>query len=114
MKAGKVDLLLVSGVNPVYDAPADLEVASVFKASPALRIHHGQHDDETAAYCQWHVPAAHYLESWGDARAYDGTVSLIQPLIEPLYGGKTLSEMLGALLGRPSRAPSISLRVLPP
>ena len=102
MKAGKVDLLLVSGVNPVYDAPADLEVASVFKASSALRIHHGLYDDETAAYCQWHVPAAHYLESWGDARAYDGTVSLTQPLIEPLYGGKTLSEMLGALLGRPS------------
>ena len=102
MKAGKVDLLLVSGVNPVYDAPADLDVAAVFKASSALRIHHGLYDDETAAYCQWHVPAAHYLESWGDARAYDGTISLIQPLIEPLYGGKTLTEMLGALLGRPS------------
>ena len=100
MKAGKVDLLLVSGVNPVYDAPADLEVAAVFQGSSALRIHHGLHDDETAAYCQWHVPATHYLESWGDARAYDGTVSLVQPLIEPLYGGKTTSEMIGALLGR--------------
>jgi hypothetical protein len=102
MKAGKVDLLLVSGVNPVYDAPADLDVAAVFKASPALRIHHGLYDDETAAYCQWHIPAAHYLESWGDARAYDGTVTLVQPLIEPLYRGKTLSEMVGALLGRPT------------
>jgi len=102
MKAGKVDLLLVSGVNPVYDAPADLDVAAVFKASSALRIHHGLYDDETAAFCQWHIPAAHYLESWGDGRAYDGTVSLVQPLIEPLYRGKTLSEMLGALLGRPS------------
>ncbi len=100
MKAGKVDLLLVSGVNPVYDAPADLDVAAVFQSSSALRIHHGLHDDETAAYCQWHVPATHYLESWGDARAYDGTVSLVQPLIEPLYGGKTASEMLAALLGR--------------
>ncbi len=102
MKAGKVDLLLVSGVNPVYDAPADLEVAAVFQGSSALRIHHGLHDDETAAYCQWHVPATHYLESWGDARAYDGTVSLVQPLIEPLYGGKTTGEMVGALLGRPT------------
>ncbi|MDQ1349257.1 MAG: hypothetical protein QG573_2635 [Acidobacteriota bacterium] len=102
MKAGKVDLLLLSGVNPVYDAPADLAVAAIFQASSALRIHHGLHDDETAAYCQWHVPATHYLESWGDARAYDGTVSLVQPLIEPLYGGKTTSEMIGALLGRPT------------
>ncbi len=102
MKAGKVDLLLVSGANPVYDAPADLQVAAVFQGSSALRIHHGLHDDETAAYCQWHVPATHYLESWGDARAYDGTVSLVQPLIEPLYGGKTTSEMVGALLGRPT------------
>jgi molybdopterin-containing oxidoreductase family iron-sulfur binding subunit len=102
MKAGKVDLLLVSGVNPVYDAPADLDVAAIFKGSSALRIHHGLYDDETAAYCQWHVPATHYLESWGDARAYDGTVSLVQPLIEPLYGGKTASEMIGALLGRPT------------
>ena len=100
IQAGKVDLLLVSGVNPVYDAPADLDVAAVWKSSSALRIHHGLYDDETAAYCQWHVPATHYLESWGDTRAYDGTVSLVQPLIEPLYGGKTASEMLGALLGR--------------
>ena len=100
MKAGKVDLLLVSGVNPVYDAPADLDVAAIWKGSSALRIHHGLYDDETAAYCQWHVPAAHYLESWGDARAYDGTVTLVQPLIEPLYGGKTASEMIAALLGR--------------
>jgi MoCo/4Fe-4S cofactor protein with predicted Tat translocation signal len=100
LRGGKVDLLLLSGVNPVYDAPADLDFASALKASSALRIHHGLHDDETSAYCQWHVPAAHYLESWGDARAYDGTVSLTQPLIEPLYGGKTTSELVAALLGR--------------
>ncbi len=100
MKAGKVDLLLVSEVNPVYDAPSDFDVAAIFQGSSALRVHHGLYADETAAYCQWHVPAAHYLESWGDARAYDGTVSLVQPLIEPLYGGKTTSELLAALLGR--------------
>ncbi|MEO7795258.1 MAG: molybdopterin oxidoreductase, partial [Thermoanaerobaculia bacterium] len=100
MKAGKVDLLLVSGVNPVYDAPADFDVATIFQNSSALRVHHGLYDDETAAYCQWHIPAAHYLESWGDGRAYDGTVSLVQPLIEPLYGGKTASELLAVLLGR--------------
>ncbi|MEO8277138.1 MAG: TAT-variant-translocated molybdopterin oxidoreductase, partial [Thermoanaerobaculia bacterium] len=100
IKAGKVDLLLLSGVNPVYDAPADLNVAAVLQGSSALRIHHGLYADETAVYCQWQVPATHYLESWGDARAFDGTMSLTQPLIEPLYGGKTTSELLGALLGR--------------
>ena len=100
LQAGKVDLLLISGVNPVYDAPADLEVARILRESRGHRFHHGLYDDETAEYCHWHLPAAHYLESWGDARAYDGTASLVQPLIEPLYSGKTLSEILAAMLGR--------------
>jgi MoCo/4Fe-4S cofactor protein with predicted Tat translocation signal len=100
MRAGQVELLIMlGGVNPVYTAPADLEFADAL-AKVKTRIHHGLFVDETAEYCQWHVPAAHPLESWGDARAFDGTASLVQPLIEPLYGGKSLHEMMAVLLGR--------------
>jgi Fe-S-cluster-containing dehydrogenase component len=99
MRAGQVDLLIMlGGVNPVYTAPADLEFAEAL-AKVATRLHHGLFTDETAEYCHWHVPAAHELESWGDARAFDGTASLVQPLIEPLYGGKSLQEMAAVLLG---------------
>jgi MoCo/4Fe-4S cofactor protein with predicted Tat translocation signal len=99
MRAGQVDLLiLLGGVNPVYTAPADLDFAGAL-TKVATRIHHGVYVDETAEYCNWHVPAAHELESWGDARAFDGTASLSQPLIEPLYGGKSLQEVAAVLLG---------------
>lgn len=57
------------------------------------------YDDETAAHATWFIPAAHYLEAWGDARAIHGTVSLVQPLIEPLHGGRTCAEVLGMFLG---------------
>ncbi|MFN7941933.1 MAG: TAT-variant-translocated molybdopterin oxidoreductase [Thermoanaerobaculia bacterium] len=101
LRAGKVDLLLVCGSNPVFDAPADVDFAGALVAAKGtLKIHHGLYQDETAEFCEWHVPAAHYLESWGDARAFDGTVTVLQPLIEPLYGGKTEIEMVAALLGR--------------
>ena len=87
INAGKVQLLfMLGGGNPVYDAPAD------FDFGPALlkvqtRVHSGLYYDETAELCHWHVPAAHFLEMWGDARAYDGTLGVIQPLIQPLYDG---------------------------
>jgi MoCo/4Fe-4S cofactor protein with predicted Tat translocation signal len=98
--AGQVDLLvMLGGVNPVYNAPADLDFAAAL-AKVKTSIHHGLWADETAEYCHWHVPAAHALESWGDARAFDGTASLTQPLIEPLYGGRSLHEMMAVLLGR--------------
>ncbi len=100
LMAGKVEILIVLGANPVYDAPADLDFAAAIKKA-TLRIHHGLYRDETAEYCQWHVPEAHYLEAWGDGRAYDGTVSIQQPLIEPLYGGKSQLEMLALLGGQP-------------
>jgi MoCo/4Fe-4S cofactor protein with predicted Tat translocation signal len=101
MNAGKVDvLLMLDGVNPVYSAPADLLFAEGLK-KVRVAIHHGLHEDETSGYCAWHLNAAHELEAWGDARAFDGTVSILQPLIEPLYGGKTASEVLAALAGRP-------------
>lgn len=99
LEAGRVDTLLVLGTNPVYDAPAELGVAAALGRA-RLRVHHGLYADETAAHCQWQVPAAHFLESWGDARALDGTVSLLQPLVEPLYGGRTELELVAALGGR--------------
>src|SRR5260370_33864059 len=100
MQAGKVDLLIILGVNPAYDAPADVNFAELLKSSKVLlRVHYGLYQNETAELCQWHVPASHELESWGDARAFDGTASLTQPLIEPLYGGKSLHEMMAILLG---------------
>jgi molybdopterin-containing oxidoreductase family iron-sulfur binding subunit len=102
MQAGKVDLLLILGGNPAYDAQADLQFAELLKSNKSpLRVHLGLYQNETADLCQWHVAQAHELESWGDARAYDGTASIIQPLIAPLYGGKTASEFVALLSGQP-------------
>jgi len=101
MRAGKVDVLLILGGNPAYDAPAELEFASALKSNAVnLKVYLGTHRNETAELCQWHVPEAHYLESWSDARAYDGTVSIVQPLIEPLYGGKSAHEIVTILAGQ--------------
>jgi molybdopterin-containing oxidoreductase family iron-sulfur binding subunit len=98
IKAGGVTTLLIVGGNPVYDAPADLGLAdSIGKL--ANTIHLSLYDNETSRQCKWHLPKAHYLESWGDARAYDGTVSLQQPLILPLFGGKSTIELLAILSG---------------
>jgi molybdopterin-containing oxidoreductase family iron-sulfur binding subunit len=97
MAAGEVDVLISLGSNPVYDAPADADImAALYKVG--RRIHLGPYVDETAEFSQWHVPEAHYLESWGDARAFDGTLTLQQPLIEPLYGGKSALELVAALI----------------
>jgi molybdopterin-containing oxidoreductase family iron-sulfur binding subunit len=93
MKNGEVATLLVLGANPVYTAPPDLGFAEALQQVP-LRIHCGPYQDETAVRCHWHIPAAHELEAWGDARAFDGTVSIQQPLIAPLYGGKGALEAL--------------------
>ncbi len=102
IQSGKVDLLIILGGNPVYDAPADLNFAEVLKSGKAqLRVHYGLYQDETAELCQWHVNATHELESWGDARAFDGTVSIIQPLIAPLYNAKSPIEFIGTLSGQP-------------
>ena len=109
MNAGRVELLLMlGGVNPVYTAPSDLGFAQALQKVP-LRAHHGLFEDETSEYCQWHIPAAHELESWGDARSFDGTISLMQPLIEPLYNGKTEHQVLAALFSNRSDATSFEL-----
>jgi MoCo/4Fe-4S cofactor protein with predicted Tat translocation signal len=105
MNAGKVDVLLVLGGNPVFTAPADLGFTQAL-AKVGTRIHLGLYYDETAEYCDWHVPEAHFLESWGDARAFDGTITLQQPLIAPLYDGRQAIELLAALNGAPGRTPA--------
>ncbi len=91
--AGDVDLLLILGGNPTYSAPADLDLPAALQKVPQC-VYLGSHDDETAQYCHWNLPAAHYLESWGDGLAVDGTPTLTQPLIEPLYGGRSAAEVL--------------------
>ena len=74
LDAGAVEILVIIGVNPVYDAPADLDFENKYQKA-RMRVHCGHYQDETAQYCQWHIPMSHPLEMWGDARAYDGTVS---------------------------------------
>jgi molybdopterin-containing oxidoreductase family iron-sulfur binding subunit len=94
LDGGKVDLLVILGGNPVYNTPLDLKLDFERLKKAKLRVHLSQYKDETSELCHWHVNEAHYLESWSDARSYDGTVSIIQPLIEPLYDGKTAHELL--------------------
>ncbi|HET9479423.1 MAG TPA: TAT-variant-translocated molybdopterin oxidoreductase, partial [Pyrinomonadaceae bacterium] len=104
--AGRVDLLVILGGNPVYNTPVDLklDLARLNKVNK-LRIHLSEYKDETSEICHWHIPAAHYLESWGDERSYDGTVTIIQPLIEPLYEGKTAHELLALFSDQYDRRP---------
>jgi molybdopterin-containing oxidoreductase family iron-sulfur binding subunit len=92
--AGSVKMLVVMGGNPVYNTPADLKLSHERMDKVPLRVHLGLHYDETGEYCHWHVADKHFLESWSDARSYDGTASIIQPLIEPLYGGHNAHELL--------------------
>ncbi len=98
MKAGQVETLLILGGNPAYDAPADLEFSALL---PKVRtsLHLSLYQNETSALCGWYIPRAHFLEAWGDTRAYDGTITTVQPLIEPLYGGRTPAELLARILG---------------
>ena len=97
MNAGTIKTLVVLGGNPVFDAPADLDFASAMAKVPQS-IALGHTFDETSLKATWHVPRAHYLESWGDARAVGGTLSVVQPLILPLFGGRTPVEVLGLMV----------------
>ena len=98
MNGGKVDLLLVVGGNPVYDAPADLKFGDAM-GKVQLRVQHSVFQNETSDFVHWHINAAHYLEQWGDVRTIDGTATLIQPLIAPLYDGKSEYEFIEAIAG---------------
>src|SRR5258706_11587535 len=93
MNAGKVTLLVMIGVNPLFDAPADLHFADAFQ-KVSMRAHIGLYRDETSRLSHWHVPMAPYLEPWSDTRSYDGTVSIVQPLIEPLYNGRSAHDVV--------------------
>jgi molybdopterin-containing oxidoreductase family iron-sulfur binding subunit len=93
MNAGKVQLLLILGGNPVYNAPADLGFEQALE-KVGLSIHHSLYPDETSRVTHWHVPQSHFLETWSDARAFDGTITILQPLIDPLYLSHSHLEML--------------------
>lgn len=103
MEAGKVDLLLILGGNPVYTAPADLPFARALE-KVQNRVHLSLYEDETSELCHWQIPEAHFLESWSDARAFDGTVTIVQPLIAPLYDGRSAHEVLAAMSDTPEQS----------
>jgi molybdopterin-containing oxidoreductase family iron-sulfur binding subunit len=96
LKAKQINTLVILGGNPAYDAPTDLDFGLAIK-SAQTSVHLSVYDNETSHQCAWHVPRAHYLEAWGDARAWDGSVSICQPLIEPLYNGKSSDQILAML-----------------
>ncbi|HEU0033050.1 MAG TPA: TAT-variant-translocated molybdopterin oxidoreductase [Kofleriaceae bacterium] len=98
LAANKVETLVILGGNPVYDAPADLEFGKHL-ANVRNSIHLSEYVNETSQKCSWHVPKAHFLEAWGDTRTPDGTITLAQPLIAPLYGGVSSIELLSMILG---------------
>jgi len=103
MNDGKVDLLIIMGSNPVYAAPVNFGFADAMNKVP-LRIQHSLYHDETTELVHWHINGTHYLEQWGDTRAFDGTASIVQPLIAPLYDGKSDYELISSLLGAPETA----------
>ena len=100
LDAGAVDLLLIVGGNPVFNAPVELGLRDRIPKA-RMRAHLNLYDDETSRACQWRLPETHYLEAWGDARAFDGTATIQQPLIQPLYGGKSAYEVLQMFTEQP-------------
>ncbi|HEU4655047.1 MAG TPA: 4Fe-4S dicluster domain-containing protein [Steroidobacteraceae bacterium] len=109
IKAGRVRTLVILGGNPAYDAPADLDFARLISTVPAS-VHLSLYEDETSAVCSWHVPRTHEFEQWSDTRAFDGTASIVQPLIAPLYGGVSPHQLLNVLLGIPNRSAHETVR----
>jgi molybdopterin-containing oxidoreductase family iron-sulfur binding subunit len=95
---GSVDMLFILGGNPVYDAPADVKFDEML-SKVNFTVHFGMYSDETSAKCHWHLPESHYLETWSDARAFDGTATIMQPLILPLYETKSVHELLDGVFG---------------
>ncbi|MGE5319438.1 MAG: 4Fe-4S ferredoxin, partial [Hyphomicrobiaceae bacterium] len=102
LEAGRVSLLLILGGNPAFNAPVEWGLRDQI-AKASIRVHLSLYDNETSELCQWHLPEAHYLETWGDARAFDGTVTIQQPLIQPLYNGRSVIEILQMLTDQPER-----------
>ncbi|HET8938508.1 MAG TPA: 4Fe-4S dicluster domain-containing protein, partial [Polyangiales bacterium] len=110
LQAGAVDTLLMIGVNPVYDAPPELAIARAL-SRVKHSIYAGLYENETAMECAWFAPLSHPFESWGDGRAYDGTLSFVQPLIRPLYATRTATELLSLLAAQPQVGDRARLRV---
>jgi MoCo/4Fe-4S cofactor protein with predicted Tat translocation signal len=106
MRAGEISTLLLLGANPLYDAPAGLDAAAAL-AAVETTIHLGAHADETGAATTWHLPEAHFLEAWGDTRALDGTIGVVQPLIAPLYEGRSAIELLAVIAGESAPPPTL-------
>lgn len=111
IEAGRVEMLVIIGGNPVYNAPFDLALTKerldkikTPDGKDGLRVHLSLYDDETSELCHWHIPETHFLESWSDTRAHDGTVSIIQPLIAPLYKGRSVHELLAAFTDKPEQS----------
>ncbi|HKD37135.1 MAG TPA: TAT-variant-translocated molybdopterin oxidoreductase, partial [Pirellulales bacterium] len=94
---GEVECLVILSANVAFTAPADIPFVKAMEKA-ALRIHVGLYEDETARLCHWHLPETHFLEAWSDARAFDGTASIVQPVIEPLHGGRSLHEVVALLI----------------
>jgi molybdopterin-containing oxidoreductase family iron-sulfur binding subunit len=109
MQSGETKLLVVLGGNPLYNVPADLEFDEAFDRVK-LRVHLSDELDETSFLSHWHIPLAHDLESWSDARAFDGTATIQQPLIAPLYAGRSPHEMLAAIAGHSELSPYETVR----
>ncbi|MFS8085388.1 MAG: TAT-variant-translocated molybdopterin oxidoreductase, partial [Acidobacteriota bacterium] len=103
--AGKVETLIIVGGNPAYNTPVDLRLDLNRLNKVKLRAHLNLYNNETSEICHWHIPATHYLESWGDARTYDGTTTIVQPLIAPLYEGRTAHELLALFSDNYDRKP---------
>ena len=97
MSKGSIATLIMLGGNPVYDAPADIGFKAAL-SKVGFSLHLSPYRDETSRASKWHVPASHYLETWGDARRWDGTITIVQPLIKPLYASWSKSELLSALI----------------
>ncbi len=109
MHAGVVKALVILAGNPVFDAPADFGFRDAMNKVP-FRAHLSSHYDETSLLSHWHIPETHYLETWGDARAHDGTVTIQQPLIAPLYNGRSAIEVMAALIGGLDQPPYEAVR----
>ena len=94
LDSGEVEFLVIIGGNPAHTTGIDQKLDLTRLEKAKLRVHLSEYKDETSELCHWHVPAAHFLETWGDTRSYDGTVTIMQPLIEPLHEGKSVHELL--------------------
>ena len=103
LRANKIDALLILGGNPVFTAPTDFQFAENLSRAK-FKAHLSSDVNETSTLCDWHIPQNHFLESWSDARAFDGTISIVQPLILPLYAGKSAHEVLDAVISPPGNS----------